>query len=65
MKILKAKAFGREDILTTYVNDNHIAREDIVVIVSSGVNANNYTLFFYAEEGVKEKNRNIWGNLED
>jgi len=65
MKILKSKAFGGNDHLTTFVNDNNIAKEDIFVIVSSGVHNTDYTLFFYAEDKVNEKKRNFWGNLEE
>ncbi len=65
MKILKTKAFANHNYLTTFVNDNSIAREDIIFIVSSGLHSTDLILFFYAEEKVKEKERNFWGNLKE
>lgn len=65
MKILKAKEFSNQAGLTTFVQDNGIDREDIFTIIASGYNTTHYTIFFYADPDVKEKERNMWGNLKD
>lgn len=66
MKILKSKDFTGNDALTIFVNDNNIAREDILAINCSGeYTLARFTLFFYADLEVKEKERNMWGKLKD
>ena len=65
MKILKSKDFKTPDALTTFVMDNSIDKEDIFTIKAGGHYTANFTLFFYADSEVKEKERNFWGNLEE
>jgi hypothetical protein len=60
MIILKSREFGSHDDLTKFINENNIARENIVSIVFSGTSSSFYTLFFYGDSETKEKPRGIW-----
>ena len=65
MKILKARRFEGHDKLITFVMDNNIAREDILSIKSAGdYSILSFTMFYYADPEVIEKERNFWGKLE-
>jgi len=62
MKILKSKEFTQHYALTTFINDNNIAREDILIISPKHLDI---VIFFYADPEVTEKERNMWGKLKD
>lgn len=62
MKILKSKEFLQHYALTTFVNDNNIAREDILII---SPRSTDIVIFFYGDSDDKEKERNVWGKLKD
>ena len=64
MRILKSKDFVEHSALTTFVNDNGIEREDILIIIPASSTANP-VLYFYADSEVKEKERIMWGKLKD
>jgi hypothetical protein len=63
MKILKAKSFLNHVELIRFVSDNKIEKEDIFVITQGGTS--DFSIFFYSDSEVKEKERNFWGKLED
>ena len=62
MLILKCETFKVAGSLTKFVNENNIAREDILKIVYEPNAFSMYVLFYYAE-GVyekKEKKEGTW-----
>ncbi|PJJ79961.1 hypothetical protein [Mucilaginibacter auburnensis] len=63
MKILKGRSFLSYVQLLQFVDDNCIVREDIIAITQGG--GSDYTIFFYADKDLKEKDRNFWGNLKE
>jgi len=63
MKILKGRTFLSYTQLLQFVDDNNIIREDIIAITQGG--GSDYSIFFYGDIDLKEKDRNFWGKLED
>jgi hypothetical protein len=58
MMILKSKAFRGGELLTKFVNENNITRENIFTITRGTTEHNSQTvdlILFYYEEGVYEK----------
>ena len=51
MIILKSDYFSSNERLTSFINENHIKREDILVITQAPVM---FTIFFYADGAVVE-----------
>jgi len=65
MKILKSRNFDSHTQLTQFVNDNDIAKEDILNINRSPQYTSECQMFYYGDSEVKEKERNMWGDLKD
>lgn len=65
MKILKYNIFQSGPPLVQFVNDNNILQEDIVTITPASGDSTSIAIYFYGESDVKEKERNIWGNLKE
>lgn len=65
MKILKSRNFDSHTQLTQFVNDNDIAREDILNINRSSQYISECQMFYYGDSEAKEKERNFWGNLKE
>ena len=51
MIILKSDYFSSHERLTRFINENHIKREDILVITQA---PGMFTIFFYADDAVEE-----------
>jgi hypothetical protein len=62
MKILKEESSLSTKVLAKFVNDNNIAKEDIIAITSDGGESlAKYTIFFYGDSEVEQKIPGIWG----
>lgn len=62
MKVLKFESSMSKKMLVKFANDNQIAREDIITIVSDGSGAlSEYTLFFYGEAEPEKEKTGFWG----
>lgn len=56
MKTLKSKTFLDDTLLTLFIANNNIAKEDIFMITNVGdIGLIKYTVFFYGDSTVKEK----------
>ncbi|MDB5003527.1 MAG: hypothetical protein JWQ34_1752 [Mucilaginibacter sp.] len=54
MKTLKSKTFLDDTLLTLFVANNNIAKEDIVIITNVGdIGLIKYTIFFYIDSEAK------------
>jgi hypothetical protein len=51
MIVLKSDYFSTHERLTRFINENHIKREDILVITQA---QGSFTIFFYADDAVEE-----------
>jgi hypothetical protein len=51
MIVLKSDYFSTHERLTRFINENHIKREDILVITQA---PGMLTIFFYADDAVQE-----------
>nr|WP_157536138.1 hypothetical protein [Mucilaginibacter sp. L294] len=51
MDILKSDDFVTHERLTLFINENHIKREDILVITQG---PGSFTLFFFGDPAIKE-----------
>jgi len=51
MIVLKSDYFSSHERLTLFINENHIKREDILVITQD---QGMLTIFFYADDVIKE-----------
>ena len=51
MIILKSDYFSTHERLTRFINENHIKREDILVITQI---PGSFTILFYADDAVEE-----------
>lgn len=51
MIVLKSDYFSAHERLTRFINENHIKREDILVITQS---QGMFTMFFYADDAIEE-----------
>ncbi|MCO5936156.1 hypothetical protein NAF17_11470 [Mucilaginibacter sp. RB4R14] len=51
MIILKSDYFSAHERLIRFINENHIKREDILVITQA---PGSFTIFFYADDAVQE-----------
>lgn len=51
MIVLKSDYFTSHERLTLFINENSIKREDILIITQA---PSVYTIFFYADDAVKE-----------
>jgi hypothetical protein len=62
MKILKSESSISQDLLTKFINDNNITREDIIAITCNGEpGMREYTVFFYGDPNIKQKIPSMWG----
>ncbi|MDB5286983.1 MAG: hypothetical protein JWR05_1932 [Mucilaginibacter sp.] len=51
MIVLKSDYFSTHERLTRFINENHIKREDILIITQG---QGSFTIFFYADDAVEE-----------
>ena len=51
MIVLKSDYFSSHERLTLFINENHIKREDILVISQA---PGMFTIFFYADDAIVE-----------
>ncbi|MBD1394601.1 hypothetical protein [Mucilaginibacter glaciei] len=51
MIVLKSDYFSTHERLTRFINENHIKREDILVITQI---PGSFTILFYADDSVQE-----------
>jgi hypothetical protein len=51
MIVLKSDYFSTHERLTRFINENHIKREDILVITQA---QGSFTIMFYADDAVEE-----------
>jgi len=62
MKILKSKTGLSDYHLTEFVNDNQIAREDILFITSDHEGfTSSFNIFYYEEPKSKDEKKGFWG----
>ncbi|HWY38120.1 MAG TPA: hypothetical protein VNY73_06145 [Bacteroidia bacterium] len=62
MKVLKSRNGLGHKMVTEFVNDNNIAKEDIFSIVSNGAESfESFTIFYYEEPKPDEKKKGFWG----
>lgn len=62
MMVLKSYTIPSANAIAEFVNVNGIKREDICTIVSIGGDAvHSYTIFYYADNAVKEKTKSVFG----
>ena len=62
MKVLKSKTFTSDKLLTIFINENNILKEDILAITCCGDLAfPYYTILFYGDSEEKEKTHGIFG----
>ena len=62
MIILKTMNFSNNESLASFVNDNNITRENIIMI-NSGNKAGGstiFTIFFYGDSEIEEKKPGFW-----
>ena len=52
MIVLKSDYFSTHERLTRFINENHIKREDILIITQGQGSV--FTIFFYADDAVEE-----------
>jgi len=61
MKVLKFESSLSKEVLVKFINDNKIAREDILIITSAGSSQiSETTVFFYGDPDVKQKIAGFW-----
>lgn len=58
MKILKSEIFRDHEKLCSFVNNNKIQNEDILIITGGGAHA--CTLFFYGDDDIEQKKDSFW-----
>jgi hypothetical protein len=51
MIVLKSDSFSTNDRLTRFINENHIKREDILIITQI---PGSFTILFYADDAIEE-----------
>jgi len=63
MMVLKSYTISSANAIAEFVNVNGIKREDIYTIVAVGgeVAPQFYTIYYYADNAVKEKTKSIFG----
>lgn len=63
MIILKAQKFSQESDVVKFININNIKREDIfeITAVTTPLNTDQYTIFFYADSAAQEITRGFFG----
>jgi hypothetical protein len=64
MKVLKSRPFVDRELLTTFLIENNIPREDVFTISTppNTVELCNYVLFFYGDpEVIEKKPKGFWG----
>ena len=57
MIILKSDNFSSHERLSHFINDNNIQRENILKILQD---VGMFTIFFYADDSIKEKTRGLF-----
>ena len=58
MIVLKSDYFSSHERLTHFINENHIKREDILVITQDHLGM--FTMFFYGDDSVEEITHGIF-----
>jgi hypothetical protein len=58
MIVLKSDYFSSHERLTRFINENHIKREDILVITQDHLGM--FTMFFYGDDSVEEITHGIF-----
>ncbi|MDP9080917.1 MAG: hypothetical protein M3O71_26150 [Bacteroidota bacterium] len=63
MIILKSENFPTSNLLAEFVNYNGIKRENIqaITVYDIDVTMKDFTIFYYGEQGVKEKTKSVFG----
>jgi hypothetical protein len=62
MKILKSKSFRDPENLVQFVNEEKIAKEDILNITTKDAG---HSIFYYGEPNEEEKSRNWFSGFSD
>ncbi|MBB6108962.1 hypothetical protein [Mucilaginibacter lappiensis] len=57
MIVLKSDYFSTHERLTRFINENHIKREDILVITQI---PGSFTILFYADDSVEEMTHGLF-----